>query len=342
MTPALLAMTACTWHSTDSNEVGVLTRKVALLGKSGVQDQVYQPGATYMFAAIVTDWATFKTNTQNLEMTVDPGKGDRRGKDDLEFKTHDGADISADVIVTWSIDGNKAPHLLQYVGASTEVVKEKLVRPLARSLVRDVLNTLTSEEIYVSGKRVQKSAEALQLLKAAAEPEGVIIQNVVLVEYRFSKQYSEIIHDKTIALQTAERMVSSGNAAQQEALTKLAGARGQVEQKIAQARGQLERVKLEADAELYRNKSVAEAVRAEKAAKAQGIRKQNEAMGGAGGRTLVKLRIAEALEGKQLLFLPGGGKGGALQTVNMNDLIARFAGAAEVRRSSKTEEAEEK
>jgi hypothetical protein len=48
-------------------------------------------------------------------------------------------------------------------------------------------------------------------------------------------------------------------------------------------------------------------------------------MSGAGGRTMVKLRVAEALEGKQILFVPSGGKGGALQTTNVNDLIARFA-----------------
>jgi hypothetical protein len=67
------------------------------------------------------------------------------------------------------------------------------------------------------------------------------------------------------------------------------------------------------------------------------VRKQNEALAGQGGRTLVKLRIAEALEGKQILFLPGGGKAGALQTTNLNDLLARFASAAEVQRESKVE-----
>src|SRR5438270_5319648 len=147
--PALAFLTllgACTLHSTDSNEVGVLTRKIALLGKSGVQDEVYAPGATYMFVAFVTDWATYKTSTQNLEMLADHSRGDRLARDDLEFKTHDGNDISVDVTVSWRIDPAKAPHLLKAVGGSTQVVKEKLVRTLVRSIVRDVLNTMTSEE----------------------------------------------------------------------------------------------------------------------------------------------------------------------------------------------------
>ncbi len=331
----LAVLSGCTFHSTDSNEVGVLTRKVAPFGKTGVQDEVFAPGATYTFVPFFTDWSVFKTNTQNLEMVADARRGDRNTRDDLEFKTHDGNDISVDVTVSWRIEPSKTPHLLQFVGASTEIVKEKLVRPLCRSLVRDVLNTMTSEEFYVSEKRFLKAEEARTRLAAVAGPEGVLIERVLLGEHRFAKKYEEVIHDKKLAEQTAERMVSEGKAAEQEALSKLATAKGQVEQKIAQARGQFERVRLETDAELYRAKSAAEAVRAEKAAHAQGIRKQNEAMGGAGGRTLVKLRIAEALEGKQLIFIPGGGKGGALQTVNMNDLIARFAGAAEVRRAGK-------
>ena len=157
------------------------------------------------------------------------------------------------------------------------------------------------------------------------KPEGVIIERVLLGEHHFTKKYEEVIHDKKLAEQNAERMVSEGKAAEQESLRNLATARGQVEQKIAAARGQLDKVKLGADAELFRAKTAAEALRTEKAAHAQGVMKQNQALSGAGGRAMVKLKIAEALEGKQIIFLPGGGKGGGLQTVNLNDLISRYA-----------------
>ena len=41
-----LSISACTFHSTDSTEVGVLTRKIAIVGKAGVQQETYPPGAT--------------------------------------------------------------------------------------------------------------------------------------------------------------------------------------------------------------------------------------------------------------------------------------------------------
>jgi len=322
---ALLLLTAgCTFHGTDSTEVGVLTRKIAFFGKSGVQQETYPPGATYTFLAFVTDWNVFNVALQNLEMVRAASRGDRKGVDDLEFKTHDGNDIAVDITVAWRIDTAKTPWILEHVGGSTQEVKDNLVRPACRSIVRDVLNTMTSEEFYVSEKRFLKAEEAREKLAKVLSPEGVIVERVILGEHHFHPDYEKVIHDKKLAEQTAERMVSEGHAALQEALRNLETAKGQVSQKIATARGSLDQVKLHADADYFRAQREAEAILAEKKARAKGVEKTNQALSGAGGRAMVKLSVAEALKGKQILFLPSGGKGGSLQTMNLNDLLARY------------------
>jgi regulator of protease activity HflC (stomatin/prohibitin superfamily) len=323
----LFLLTAgCTFHSTDSTEVGVLTRKITLIGKPGVQLETYPPGATYFFPAFITDWNVYNVALQNLAMVRTLQKGGRPNlTDDVEFKTHDGNDIAVDVTVAWRIDTTKTPWILEHVGGSTEEVKENLVRPACRSIVRDVLNTMTSEEYYVSDKRFLKAEEAREMLAKVLGPEGVIVERVILGEHHFHPEYEKVIHDKKLAEQTAERMVSEGHAAQQEALRNLETAKGQVSQKIATARGALDQVKLHADADYFRSQRESEAILAEKKARAQGIAKTNLAMSGAGGRTMVKLSVADALRGKQILFLPSGGKSGGLQTMNLNELLARFA-----------------
>ncbi len=96
-------------------------------------------------------------------------------------------------------------------------------------------------------------------------------------------------------------------------------------QKIAEAQGQLAQAKLTADAELVRATNEAEAILKEAEARSKGIAKENEALGGAGGRTMVKLRIAEALKGKQLIFMPTGRGGTTLQTVDMNQILSQYA-----------------
>jgi regulator of protease activity HflC (stomatin/prohibitin superfamily) len=330
LTLMALLCSACTFHSTDSTEEGVLTRKLALFGKSGIQQEPYAPGTTYTFPAFVTDWHVYNVALQNLEMVQAADKGDRAERDDIAFKTHDGNDITVDVTVSWRIDPAKTPWILEHVGGSTAEVKENLVRPGCRSIVRDVLNTMTSEEFYVSDRRFQKAEEARAELTKLMGPEGVIVERVIMGEHHFHPDYEKVIHDKKLAEQTAERMVSEGHASQQEFLRNLETAKGQVSQKIATATGQLNQVKLAADADLYKSQREAEAILSERRAHAKGVEKQNLAMSGAGGRTLVKLRIAEALAGKQIVFLPGGGKGGGLQTTNLNDVLARFAAVAAV------------
>ena len=322
---------ACTFHSTDSTEVGVLTRKVTffgLLGHQGIQEETYLPGATYTFPAIITGWNVFNVALQNLQMVgIKGARADPEAREDLEFKTHDGNDIAVDVTVAWRIDPAKAAYLLARVGGTTSEVKEHLVRPACRSVVRDALNTMTSEEFYVSDKRFAKAEQARQQLAAVMGPEGVVVERVILGEHRFNPEYERVIHDKKLAEQTAERMVSEGNAALQEAHRNLETAKGQVSQQIAKAQGALGQVRLAADADYFKAQREAEAILAEKRARAKGIEKQNAAMSGAGGRTMVKLRVAEALEGKQILFIPSASKGAALQTMNVNDLISRYAAA---------------
>src|SRR5437899_9006235 len=106
-----------------------------------------------------------------------------------------------DVTVAWTIDPTQAPLLLQEVGTSTEEVKEKLVRPMARTLVRDVLNELDSEAVYNSDKRFQKADKAREVLTKALSAFGVNIMQVILHEHRFAPEYERVIHDRKLAEQ---------------------------------------------------------------------------------------------------------------------------------------------
>ena len=56
-------------------------------------------------------------------------------------------------------------------------------------------------------------------------------------------------------------------------------------------------------------------------AEAEGIRKMNKALTGTGGEAIVKLRIAEALQGKRFLLLPTSEGGLNLKTTDINRLI---------------------
>jgi len=56
------------------------------------------------------------------------------------------------------------------------------------------------------------------------------------------------------------------------------------------------------------------AIQAEGIAETKGIQEMNNALAGSGGEAIVKLRIAEALQGKRIMLLP---------MTSFNSLVAR-------------------
>ena len=319
----LFCATACVPHTTGDTEVGVRTVKWGLFGmkKAGVEDRVYSPGSTFFFLPLINDWNTFDTKLQNIEMTIQTGKGDRRERDDLLFKTIDGNDIGLDVIIAYRLDPERAPHILQNVARNDEMLKEKIVRTIARSKPRDIFGELKTEEFYVASSREQKSEQAKEILQEILGPLGIIVEKVLTKDYRFNAEYQKAIEAKKVADQLVEKNKSAQHAALEEYKKKLKDAEGEVNKMVARADGEFLKARIEADAYYEKQKLLAEAILAEGEATAKGIREKNRALTGGGGETLVKLRIADALKGKKIILLPVSEGGMNLKTTDMNGLL---------------------
>lgn len=317
------ALAGCTPHSTGSTEVGVRVATVGIFGPKGVVPDPYAPGATTFFAPFVNEWYLYDTALQNVVMTRDLQAGGAGADDSIRFKTIDGNDISVNVTVAWNIDGAKAPYLLQFVGPDTQAVGDKLVRPVSRTIIRDVLNSLASEQYYDAGIRFKKAEEAATLLNHYLNPEGVQVAQVLLGEHKFNERYEEIIKDKKVAEQDAARLDSETEAARELRHRELEQAKGLVQQAIEEARGESEKKVINADAIYYERQRQAEAILAEQRAKAKGIAERARALSGSGGRNIVKLKVAEALKGKPIVFVPTGGMD--LRTTDMNQLLQTYA-----------------
>ena len=317
----LIVLSGCVPHSTGETEVGVRTVKFALFGKKGVEDKVYAPGSTYFFLPFVNDWHTFDTKLQNLEMTHDRSRGDRKSRDDLLFKTIDGNDISLDVIIAYRIDPQKAPFIVQYVADGDRQLRDKLVRTIARSKPRDIFGELKTEEFYVADRREKQSQRAKEVLQEILGPMGIIVEKVLTKDYRFNPEYQKAIEDKKVADQRVEKNKSAQRAATEEYKRKLEEAKGEVNKMIANADGEYLRAKIEADVYFEKQELIAEAIKTEAIATAKGIQEMNNALAGSGGEALVKLRIAEAIQGKRIVLLPVSEGGMNLKTTDINQLI---------------------
>ncbi len=318
---ALAVMGGCMPHTTGETQVGVRTRKLGLISPKGVEEQVYAPGATYFFLPFINDWNVFDTKLQNLEMTFSKIRGDRRSQDDLVFKTIDGNDISLDVIIAYRIDASKAPYILQYVARDDVTLRDTIVRTVARSKPRDIFGELKTEAFYVAEAREAQSTKAKDALQQILGPMGIVIEKVLTNDYRFNPEYTKAIEDKKVADQQVEKNKSAQHAATEEYKRKLEEAKGEVNKMVADADGRYLKEKIEADVYQEQQQLLAKAIQAEGIAEAKGIQEMNNALAGSGGETIVKLKIAEALQGKRIILLPVSEGGMNLKTTDINRLI---------------------
>lgn len=317
----LFVFGGCVFNTTGDTEVGVRTVKFGLIAKKGVEDKVYAPGSTYFFLPYINDWHTFDTKLQNLEMTFDADRGDRKSRDDLLFKTIDGNDISLDVIIVYRINPEKAPYILQFVAQDDETLRAKIVRTVARSKPRDIFGELTTEEFYVAEKRELQANKSKEVLQEILGPLGIIIEKVLTKDYRFNEEYQKAIEDKKVADQMVEKNKSGQRATTEEYKRKLEEVRGEVNKMIADVDGEYLKAKIEADVYYKKQNLLAEAIKTEAVAEAKGVREMNDAMAREGGEALVKLKIAEALQGKKIMLLPISEGGMNLKTTDINQLI---------------------
>lgn len=294
----LAGLTGCVPHTTAATEVGVKFNKVT--GSYEVKD----PGATHFFLPIVNDWKTYDISLRNLVMTAESSDGGRGGKDDLRFKTRDGNDIETDVTVRWRIDPAKVSQLWKTVAPDTDAVEERLVRPQARSYIRDVLNRLNSEDYYNPQLRFAAASDATQLLAAHLQPYGVVVDQVLLGNFSFKLEYQNLINSRKEAEKTAEKLEAEILATQEVNQANLQAKVAELSEKLTRAQGDFEQAKRNADAYLVRRQQEAQATLAEKAAQAEGIRKERAALNSSAGDAYVNLQLIEALQKKEIRQIP--------------------------------------
>lgn len=312
----LLILSFKSVHSTGTTEVGVRTIKWSLFGKSGVENKVYQPGATYFFLPILNEWETFDARLQVVEMT---------GVDDIPFKTKDGNDIRIDVIFTYRVDPLRTPYIRQFVAKDMLELKQKVFRTVARSKPRDYLGEYSTEEFYHAENRNKAAENAKQGLQSILSEYGIIVENIALMDYRFNADYQAIITNKKIADTKTKTLVSERDSTIELNKKLLQDALGEVNKQIAQADGQYQETVLAADAYFQQQTNLAAATIAEGTAESAAIKKMREAMMNEGGVMQVKMAIADSLQGKRIVMIPTGNANAFnLQTMDVNDILKQL------------------
>lgn len=190
----------------NAGERGVLMQ----FGK--VQDRVLDEGLHPIIPIVIS------VKRINVRVQKNTFKSDAASKD---LQT-----ITTELAVNWRIDPLKVNRIYQQVGDETLII-DGIITPAVSEVLKAATAKKTAEEVIT--KRTELKQEIDSNLKKRVESYGIIIDDVSLVNFSFSPEFSRAIESKQIAEQEAKQAEFIAQKATQEAQAEINRAKGQAE-----------------------------------------------------------------------------------------------------------------
>lgn len=294
--------------------VGVRTQEYAILGKKGVVQEDFGPG---WHRAIwpIDSWRYFDYTVQTLEMTRDPRRGSRQGRDDVQVQSADGYAVSVDVTIKYRIQPGNAHKL--YVDTGSGERYKAIVRNEAEKTCIAQFGGMKTEDFYNPHVRRTVAKAALSSLQGSLNDNYVEVIDLLIRDVQFDPEYERKIQTKKLADQEVEVNKSMQRAREMQGKTDVIGAETKRLIKIIQEERKAEIVWMQAetnvqtadikaragkyatekraDADLHASKRMADGHLLVKQSEAEGERLRNQAMQGVGGNIIVALEAAKNL-----------------------------------------------
>ena len=303
----VFGLTSFQFGRVSGEQVGVLLNK-----RTGEMTEV-NTGVT-IYNGITTSFYVLDKTLQTLDMTDSkPGTPNS----ELKIKTIDGSDVYVPLIVQFKMEPELVIDVLNTSGPN-DAYKYKWARDYVRSICRNHLGELSTEQFYDSGERQIKIIAAKTEINKKLARFGISIDSIVPQKPRFYAEYEEMIKKKKLADQAVLEEKSKANAAKQRQHTEVVQTtnkknvaveqfEGKMKEKVIAAEAQGEKVRkaaeayfdqitIGAEARLYESQKKAGAILAAKQAEAKGIEAMKKALEGEGGVNMVKLEYAKKLK----------------------------------------------
>lgn len=134
--------------------------------------------------------------------------------------------ISTQLAVNWHIDAAQVNKVFQRVGDREEILNS-IITPAVSEVLKAATAKKTAEEIIT--KRNELKAEIDENLANRLADYNVIVDDVSLVDFSFSPEFSKAIESKQIAEQEAKQAEFIALKASKEAIAEVNRAKGQAE-----------------------------------------------------------------------------------------------------------------
>jgi len=212
----IIGLLSATIVQIGSGEVGV----PVLFGK--VNGQVLNSGLNVVNPLSKVEM--FDVKTQNYTMSAIHDEGEKVGDDAIHILSSDGLEVTMDLTVLYRLSAAEAPRMLREIGADM-VYKDKVVRPIARTKIRDNAVYYTAIDLY-SVKREEFQNRIFTSIEKDFKQRGLILEQLLVRNVSLPESVKVTIESKINAEQESQKMQFVLQKEKQEAERKRVEAQG--------------------------------------------------------------------------------------------------------------------
>lgn len=212
----LLGLSTSCFVQIEPGQVGVKT----LFGK--IQEGTLTEGLNFVNPLV--EVAKFDVRTQNYTMSAVHDEGNKSGDDAIRVLTADGLEVVIDLSVLYHIVPDRAAEILRNIGGN-EVITDKIIRPLARTKIRDNAVFYDAVALY-SSKREEFQQKITQNIEKDFSARGFVLENILIRNISLPESVKLTIESKINAEQESQKMKFVLDKERQEADRKRVEAQG--------------------------------------------------------------------------------------------------------------------
>ena len=198
----------------DAGEIGVKE----LFGK--VEDDILTSGLNFINPLV--DVKRVDIKTQNYTMSGVHDEGDKAGDDAIRVLTADGLEVVIDLTVLYRVISTDAPKIVKETGLD---FRDKIVRPLTRTKIRDNAVYFTAIDMY-STKRDLFQGRIFKSIEEDFKKRGLVLEQLLVRNITLPATVKGSIEEKIKAEQDAQKMQFVLQKEKQEADRKRVEAQG--------------------------------------------------------------------------------------------------------------------
>jgi hypothetical protein len=323
-------------YTVKPDQYGIRFRNLPRILGGGISSSVLKPGEM----AFIWPWETVITYTTGVREVSWGPQG--RNKEYVYTRAKDGNEVALEVTLLYQVktESSDLVNLANNVGIDDASVEE-LVVAVARSDIRHYMNELRTAEFIDPQANTQAVDRVRQEMQNRLKKYSIEVIRVNLVQYRFERALPDGTKDDTYQekrdeiqtiTQETSREVSRLDTIVADKEAKFNQVQGEVNRLLAEATGQKQQSIIRGDNYLKAKLNDAKAILELGRASVEGTIAQINAVSGIGGKALLKLDIANALQkndSKFILMNEGSSSNGInLSKTDVNELL-KVIGVAE-------------